>query len=99
MSFLASVPTQDVVILSANTSAPPKVSTIFGQVSVRLQRSRMPRKRTDTCPKIEKTFGGAEVFALKMTTSWVGTDPKNDIPVPDNVRRYYLPSSTHGGGG
>src|SRR3989449_4686937 len=26
------------------------------------------------------------------------TDPKNDIPVPDNVRRYYLPSSTHGGG-
>ena len=54
--------------------------------------------RTNTCPKIIETFGGAEVFALKMTTSWVGTDPKNDIPVPDNVRRYYLPSSTHGGG-
>src|SRR5438067_2108823 len=53
---------------------------------------------TDTCPKIIETFGGAEVFALKMTTSWVGTDPKNDIPLPDNVRRYYLPSSTHGGG-
>ena len=55
-------------------------------------------KRTGTCPKIVETFGGAEVFALKMTPSWVGTDPKNDIPVPDNVRRYYLPSSTHGGG-
>jgi hypothetical protein len=54
---------------------------------------------TGTCPKIVETFGGAEVFALKMTTSWVGTDPKNDIPLPDNVRRYYLPSSTHGGGG
>jgi len=54
---------------------------------------------TATCPKIIETFGGAEVFALKMTTSWVGTDPKNDIPLPDNVRRYYLPSSTHGGGG
>src|SRR5438552_9066354 len=54
--------------------------------------------RTDTCPKVIETFGGAEVFALKMTTSWVGTDPKNDIPLPDNVRRYYLPSSTHGGG-
>ncbi len=54
--------------------------------------------RTDTCPKIVETFGGAEVFALKMTPSWVGTDPKNDIPLPDNVRRYYLPSSTHGGG-
>src|SRR5436853_4174526 len=55
-------------------------------------------KRTDTCPKIVETFGGAEVFALKMTTSWVGTDAKKDIPLPDNVRRYYLPSSTHGGG-
>jgi len=54
---------------------------------------------TNTCPKIIETFGGAEVFALKMTPSWVGTDPKNDIPLPDNVRRYYLPSSTHGGGG
>ncbi|HSD53496.1 MAG TPA: alpha/beta hydrolase domain-containing protein [Burkholderiales bacterium] len=53
---------------------------------------------TRTCPKIVETFGGAEVFALKMTPSWVGTDPKNDIPLPNNVRRYYLPSSTHGGG-
>ncbi|HXU66456.1 MAG TPA: alpha/beta hydrolase domain-containing protein, partial [Casimicrobiaceae bacterium] len=55
-------------------------------------------KRTDTCPKVVETFGGAEVFALKMTTSWVGTDAKRDIPLPGNVRRYYLPSSTHGGG-
>jgi hypothetical protein len=56
-------------------------------------------KRTNTCPKVIETFGGAEVFALKMTTSWVGTDAKHDIPLPENVRRYYLPSSTHGGGG
>ena len=55
-------------------------------------------KRTATCPNIIETFGGAEVFALKMTTSWVGTDAKKDIPLPSNVRRYYLPSSTHGGG-
>jgi len=53
---------------------------------------------TGTCPKVIETFGGAEVFALKMTTSWVGTDAKRDIPLPENVRRYYLPSSTHGGG-
>jgi hypothetical protein len=53
---------------------------------------------TNTCPKIIETFGGSEVFALKMTMSWVGTDPKNDIPLPPNVYRYYLPSSTHGGG-
>lgn len=53
---------------------------------------------TKTCPKIVETFGGAEVFALKMTTSWVGTSALNDIPLPKNVRRYYLPSSSHGGG-
>ncbi|MDH4322768.1 MAG: alpha/beta hydrolase domain-containing protein [Betaproteobacteria bacterium] len=53
---------------------------------------------TRTCPKIVETFGGAEVFALKMTPSWVGTSAHNDIPLPKNVRRYYLPSSTHGGG-
>jgi hypothetical protein len=51
-----------------------------------------------TCPKIVETFGGAEVFALKMTMSWVGTSADQDIPLPKNVRRYYLPSSTHGGG-
>jgi alpha/beta hydrolase family protein len=55
-------------------------------------------ERTRTCPKVVETFGGAEVFALKMTTSWVGTSAHNDIPLPKNVRRYYLPSSTHGGG-
>jgi hypothetical protein len=53
---------------------------------------------THTCPKIIETFGGAEVFALKMTTEWVGTSADLDIPVPRNNRRYYLPSSTHGGG-
>jgi hypothetical protein len=53
---------------------------------------------TGTCPKIVETFGGAEVFALKMTTSWVGTSATEDIPLPANVRRYYLPSSSHGGG-
>jgi hypothetical protein len=55
-------------------------------------------EHSHTCPKIVETFGGAEVFALKMTTSWVGTSADEDIPLPKNVRRYYLPSSTHGGG-
>jgi len=54
--------------------------------------------KTRTCPKVVETFGGAEVYALKMTTSWVGTSARNDIPLPPNVRRYYLPSSRHGGG-
>ncbi|HEY6864522.1 MAG TPA: alpha/beta hydrolase domain-containing protein [Burkholderiales bacterium] len=51
-----------------------------------------------TCPKVIEHFGSAEVWALKLTPEWVGTDAKKDIRLPDNVRRYYIPSSTHGGG-
>jgi Alpha/beta hydrolase domain len=53
---------------------------------------------SNTCPKVIEHFGGSEVFALKMTTEWVGTSADADIPLPDNVRRYYVSSSTHGGG-
>ncbi|MBV9892023.1 MAG: hypothetical protein JO090_14205 [Rhizobacter sp.] len=51
-----------------------------------------------TCPKIVETFGGSEVFALKMTMEWVGTNADFDIPLTRNVRRYYIGSTTHGGG-
>jgi hypothetical protein len=54
--------------------------------------------KTKTCPKIFEHFGSAEVYALKMTTEWVGTSANTDIPLPSNVRRYYVPSTTHGGG-
>jgi Alpha/beta hydrolase domain len=54
--------------------------------------------RSHTCPKIIEHFGSAEVWALKLTPEWVGTDAGEDIPLPDNVRRYYIPSTTHGGG-
>jgi hypothetical protein len=54
--------------------------------------------KTSTCPKIIEHFGSAEVYALKMTTEWVGTSADTDIPLPANVRRYYVPSTTHGGG-
>ena len=56
-------------------------------------------EETDTCPKIFEHFGSAEVYALKMTTEWVGTSADVDIPLPANVRRYYVGSTTHGGGG
>jgi len=55
-------------------------------------------EKSRTCPKIVEHFGSAEVWALKLTPEWVGTDAKTDIPLPDNVRRYYIASSTHGGG-
>ena len=54
--------------------------------------------RTQTCPKIIEHFGSAEVWALKLTPEWVGTDAKQDLPLPTNVRRYYIASSNHGGG-
>jgi hypothetical protein len=51
-----------------------------------------------TCPKIIEHFGSAEVWALKLTPEWIGTDARADLPLPANVRRYYIGSSTHGGG-
>ncbi|MBL8379561.1 MAG: hypothetical protein JNM79_16965 [Burkholderiales bacterium] len=53
---------------------------------------------TDTCPKIIEHFGSAEVWALKLTPEWVGTDARADLPLPDFVRRYYIASSNHNGG-
>jgi len=54
-------------------------------------------RESHTCPKVIEHFGSAEVWALKLTPEWVGTDAKEDIPLPRNVRRYYIPSTTHGG--
>jgi hypothetical protein len=55
-------------------------------------------RASNTCPKIIETFGGLEFWALRMSPNLVGTDAKEDIPLPDNVRRYYFPATTHGGG-
>ena len=53
---------------------------------------------TKTCPKIVEQFGGTEIWALRLGPEWVGTSRKEDIPLPENVRRYYIASTTHGGG-
>ena len=53
---------------------------------------------TQTCPKIVETFGSSELWGLRMSPDLVGTDAKADIPLPPNVRRYYNPGVTHGGG-
>jgi len=55
-------------------------------------------RASSTCPKIIEHFGSAEIWALKLGIEWVGTDARRDIPLPENVRRYYIPSTTHGGG-
>src|SRR5260221_7769651 len=33
-----------------------------------------------------------------MSRNLVGTDAGSDLPLPDGVRRYYCPSTSHGGG-
>ena len=53
---------------------------------------------TGTCPKVIEHFGSAEVWALKLTPEWVGTDGKTDLPLPATVRRYYIASTNHNGG-
>jgi hypothetical protein len=54
--------------------------------------------QTRTCPKVIEHFGSAEVWSLKLTPEWVGADAKADLPLPETVRRYYIASTTHGGG-
>jgi hypothetical protein len=55
-------------------------------------------RATNTCPKIAETFGSAEIWGLRQSFTLVGTDAKADIPIADNVRRYYFPGVSHGGG-
>jgi hypothetical protein len=54
-------------------------------------------RATSTCPKIFETMGSAEFWGLRESPDFVGTS-LHDIPLPANVRRYYFPSTTHGGG-
>jgi hypothetical protein len=53
---------------------------------------------TDTCPKVVETFGSSEFWDLRGSPDLVGTRADRDIPLPPNVRRYYFPGVTHGGG-
>ena len=55
-------------------------------------------KTTDTCPKITETYGGPEFWYSHATVGIAGTTGKEDLPLPANVRRYYHPGTTHGGG-
>jgi hypothetical protein len=52
----------------------------------------------NSCPKIVEHFGAAEMWGLTLSPSYVGTSADKDIPLPSNVRRYYIPSTQHGGG-
>ena len=53
---------------------------------------------THTCPKIIEVLGSSEFWSLRASPDFVGTDNRRDIPLPENVRRYYIASTQHGGG-
>lgn len=55
-------------------------------------------RASDTCPKIVETFGSAEFFSLRASPTLVGTRADEDLPLPPNVRRYYIAGVRHGGG-
>src|SRR5437667_812578 len=55
-------------------------------------------RATETCPKIMETFGSSEFYNLRASPDLVGTRVDRDIPLPSNVRRYYFPGVSHGGG-
>ena len=53
---------------------------------------------THTCPKVIEALGASEFWSLRATPDFVGTDARQDIALPTNVRRYYLAGTQHGGG-
>jgi hypothetical protein len=55
-------------------------------------------RASGTCPKVFETFGSFEFWGLRASPDLVGTSADRDIPLPANVRRYYFPGVTHGGG-
>jgi hypothetical protein len=55
-------------------------------------------RASKTCPKIFETLGSTELWDMKDTPDLVGTSKNKDIPLPENVRRYYFPSTPHFGG-
>lgn len=55
-------------------------------------------RASGTCPKITEIFSAAEFWNLRMSPGHIGTRADVDIPLPPEVRRYYVPSTSHGGG-
>ncbi len=53
---------------------------------------------TNTCPKVMEVMGSSEFYSLRASPDYIGTSGRADIPLPENVRRYYVASTQHGGG-
>jgi hypothetical protein len=93
------LPGGDVELYGLGTEAPPWWEDWNDVPRGRGTSGLLDRCRaTKTCPKIMETFGSAEIWNLRASFMLVGTDAKADIPLPENVRRYFFPDVTHGGG-
>jgi hypothetical protein len=55
-------------------------------------------RATKTCPKVMEEFGSTEFWDLRMSAALAGSNGAQDLRMPDNVRSYYFPGTTHGGG-
>jgi hypothetical protein len=55
-------------------------------------------RASNTCPVVMEMEGGADFFFVKGSLGIAGTTGKDDIPLPANVRRYYMTSTNHTGG-
>jgi hypothetical protein len=58
-------------------------------------------KQNNNCPEILEWFGELEFYGEKMGPDITGycVICRSDIPLPQNVHRFYHPGTTHGGGG
>ena len=58
-------------------------------------------KQNNTCPEILEWFGELEYYGEKMGPDMTGycVVCRSDIPVPQNVHRFFHPGTSHGGGG
>jgi hypothetical protein len=93
------LPGGDVELYGLGTEAPPWWEDWNDVARGRGTAGLLDRCRaTKTCPKILETFGSAEIWNLRASFMLVGTDARADIPLPENVRRYFFPAVTHGGG-
>ena len=73
----------------------PYTDTVRGRPAAGLLSRCMA---TNTCPKIMETYGGPEMWYSRGSVGIAGTKGTEDLPLPDNVRRYYHAGTTHGGG-
>ena len=52
---------------------------------------------TNTCPKIFQTVSGTEYWQSAMSNNTTDFSARHDLPIPSNIRIFYLSSTQHGG--